>query len=95
MVRKLRAVLVAALFVAMVATIGGAEALRVGSRGGGGENATAAAGGEDKGLLSRVWDGAKQIVGQPRAKTPRDVVSADLVVHQPAPPAKDWPAQSG
>jgi RHS repeat-associated protein len=94
-VRKLRAVLVAALLVAMVATIGGAEALRIGSRGGGGENATATAGGaagsEDQGLLSRIWDGAKQIVGQPRPRP--ETVSPALAVNQPAPAAKAWPAQ--
>lgn len=71
MVRKLRGVLIAILLLAMVATIGGVEAVRSksltgGARDGGTAAADRGAGAKDEGLLSQWWNGAKNIVGQPK-----------------------------
>jgi hypothetical protein len=95
-VRKLRGVLIAILLLAMVATIGGVEVVRSksltgGARDGGTAAADRGAAAKDEGLLSQWWNGAKNIVGQPKPRP--ETVIAGLTVDQPPPTGQAWPAQ--
>lgn len=95
MVRKLRGVLIAILLLAMVATIGGVEAVRSksltgGARDGGTAAADRGAAAKDEGLLSQWWNGAKNIVGQPKPRPETDaqhgldeLIDANLAVPEP------------
>ncbi|MGS2615359.1 golvesin C-terminal-like domain-containing protein [Micromonospora sp. LZ34] len=87
MKRKLRGPLIAALVLALVATLGGTQLLPDQER-----NSAANSEG-DGNLLSRLGDAAGNLVNGGSRPAKPEVVSAGLAVQEKAPAAKTWPPQ--
>ncbi|GAA1874239.1 golvesin C-terminal-like domain-containing protein [Asanoa iriomotensis] len=85
--KRLRGLLIVALVLALVVSVGGMEALPGQQR----DRTTDSAGG---GFVDRLRDTARGIVGGGRSSAPRsEAVSAGIAMDQPAPAARAWPAQ--
>ncbi|MFU8874456.1 DNRLRE domain-containing protein [Micromonospora sp. SL4-19] len=93
--RRARGLLIGGLVVAVVATMGGLEALsgRDPDRSGRADQAADTAKDDDGGLLSRVGDAARGLVGSGSGGARPEVVSAGLFRDEKLPAGKAWPAQ--
>ncbi|MEV4811809.1 DNRLRE domain-containing protein [Micromonospora avicenniae] len=86
--RNLRGPLIAALVVALAATVGGTTVLSDQRPEG-----SASAQDDGKGLFDRLGDAARGMVGDGPNRPRPEVISAGLSVQENAPAAKVWPAQ--
>ncbi|MEU8299831.1 DNRLRE domain-containing protein [Micromonospora sp. NPDC048909] len=86
--RKLRGPLIAALVVALAATLGGTQVLSEQRPEG-----AASADDDGKGLLDRLGGAARGLVGDGPDRPRPEVISAGLSVQENTPAGKAWPAQ--